>query len=795
MDTKISTISVRNLVEFLKRSGDIDNRTGGMPDTELMLAGSRIHRRLQAARGEGFRAEVPLRDDLVYDDVTLRIEGRADGILEEDGRVIIEEIKAIVRDVAVMEAPVPVHLAQARLYSAIWQKQNGPETIGVRMTYFNLETEEVRTFDLTYTREENAAWYRELADEWHRWIALRENHRASRAASMTGLAFPFTYRPGQKRLVASVYRTITEGKQLFIEAPTGVGKTMSVLYPSIRAVGEGRAERIFYLTAKAVTRAVPVEALEILHRAGLDFQYTVLTAKEKICPMHETACNPDDCPLAKGHYDRVNAVLFRLLSEGYAFDGAAIAAAAAEERVCPFELSLDIAVWTDAVICDYNYAFDPNARLRRFFGDGVKSEGILLIDEAHNLVDRGREMFGGFIRKSHVLGARRVFKAVSPKAARSLERLNRRLLSGKKDLEDSGTDCRRCAGLSDIETAAMRAMGDMQAFFGEEGNSRLFTEVSDFFFELRDFLSAADRMDDRYVICEEKDDEGDYIFRIRCVDPSAELQAVMDRSVATVLFSATLLPIDYYRALLSGREDDYAVYAETPFSADQRRIIIGRRTGTRYTDRGEAMYRRIAGAIHDTVCARRGNYMAFFPSYKVMEAVFEVYRREYDEPDVNWVVQSRSMFDEDRQIFLENFYEDPEQSLIGFCVMGGIFSEGIDLTGTRLIGAIVVGTGLPQISGEREILRQYYDDRGMDGFDYAYRIPGMNKVEQAAGRVIRTAGDRGVIVLLDRRFLGADYRRLFPREWQDAVIADETAIGEILDKFWNGDEKGMPPVL
>lgn len=784
MDTKISAISVRNLVEFIMRSGSIDNRVGEMPDMEAMLAGSRIHRKIQSAQREGYRAEVVLKDDIDFDDVTIHIEGRADGIFQKDGLTIIDEIKGVARDIDKMEAPEAVHLAQARVYGAIYLKQNEGDSIGVQMTYVNLETEDVRRFHYSYSRADNEIWYRNLVEEWHKWISFRQSHISAFRKSLETLTFPFDYRPGQKKLVASVYHTIAENKQLFIEAPTGVGKTISVIYPTIRAMGEGKAERFFYLTAKAVTRAVPVETLEILRQSGLQVKYAVMMAKEKLCPRHDMTCNPDDCPYADGHFDRINAAVFKLLTEEDVYDAAHFLKAAEENQVCPFELALDTAVWADGIICDYNYAFDPNVRLKRFFGDGVKSEAVILIDEAHNLVDRSREMYSGFLNKDHVLAAKRVFKDKAPRIVKSLEKINRILLSEKKILEITPADHRVVETLMGLDTASLRVLGDMQAYFENDGAGEDFTEVSDFFFELRDFLSACDRMDERFVLYEEVNGDGEFIFHVRCVDPSQDLQMVMDKAVSTILFSATLLPIDYYRKLLSGRTDDYAVYAETPFTSNQRRLLIGRKTGTRYKDRGASMYRRIAGAIHDTVKAHRGNYMAFFPSYKVMEDVFEVYRREFDEPDVNWVVQSRVMFEEAREIFLEDFYEDPNQSLIGFCVMGGIFSEGIDLTGSRLVGAIVVGTGLPQISGEREVLRAYYDSHNQDGFGYAYRIPGMNKVQQAAGRVIRSVEDRGVIVLLDQRFLGRDYQRLFPREWLDAYACDEEEIGSILKEFW-----------
>ena len=827
MADSVYRISVRNLVEFILRSGDLDSRVRAVPDAEAMLMGSRAHRRIQGSQGGTYRAEVMLKDEIAYDDLTLRIEGRADGIFTtEEDLVVIDEIKGVLKDVWAMEAPEPVHLAQARVYAAIYMEQQGLDEIGVRMTYVNLDSEgprqlsltdnggkakssrsgkdsDIRFFNFRYKKEENLAWYRGVADEYHKWLSLRQQHRLKRNESMEALTFPFPYRKGQKALVASVYRAIESGRQLFIEAPTGVGKTMAVMYPAVRALGEGKADRLFYLTAKAVTRAVAVEALRILSGKGLFFHYTVMMAKEKLCPMHETACNPDDCPYACGHYDRVNEAAYHLLETETVIDSAALLRSAEAFKVCPFELMLDVSVWTDAIICDYNYAFDPNVRLKRFFGESEKPSAILLVDEAHNLVDRGKEMFSACLNKADVLAARKLVREHSKKLDRDLTALNKKLLEMKHRCEEEDSGIIRLKDEDSLQMTLLRLAGDMQEFFENHREAGLFEAMADFYFEVRDMLAAYERFTDSYLSyaaltdgektsqASDKQTSGktDIAVHIACMNPAGDLQEVMDRVLSTVFFSATLLPVDYYKKHLSAREDDPAVYAGTPFLPEQRRILIGRHVSTVYKARGIDMYRRIAGYIHDTVTAHRGNYMVFFPSYKLMEDVLAVYRKECDEPDVNWVTQSRSMWEEDREIFLENFYEDPRMTCVGFCVMGGIFSEGIDLIGSRLIGAIVVGTGLPQVSPEREILRRYYDERGMDGFGYAYRIPGMNKVLQAAGRVIRTDRDRGVIVLLDDRFLGRDYTPLFPREWRDAAVVEAAEVREVLSGFWGNSDK------
>ena len=451
-------ISVRSLVEFIRRSGDIDTRSGSSFDPEAMLAGGRAHRRIQKGMAGDYQAEMSLKDLFDCGDYCIKIEGRADGVFTEktgtEGvrRFAVDEIKGTYADPDSLREPVPVHLAQAKCYAAIILKQypakredfrelfgipDGTEMseneIGVCMTYVHLtENEKIRRFSFIFSREEIFDWYEELIADYKKWTDMQTAWKRKRDLSMEPLSFPFEYRKGQKILVSSVYHTIREKKELFLMAPTGTGKTMAVIYPSVRAIGQGIADRIFYLTAKNQTHRVAEEAFGILKNAGLFMRTVTLTAKEKICPMNEVSCNPDDCPHAKGHFDRINDAVFDLLSEKEVFDRETIADWAAGRNVCPFELGLDLSTWCDAVIGDYNYAFDPNAHLARFFGEGKKSDAILLIDEAHNLVDRAREMYSAELVKEDVLKARNLVKNVSRKAARALSRVNRKMLALRK---------------------------------------------------------------------------------------------------------------------------------------------------------------------------------------------------------------------------------------------------------------------------------------------------------------------------------------------------------------------------
>ena len=809
-EKSISKISVRTLVEFLLRSGDLDSRLPGTMDPDAALAGSRIHRKLQkSAKDPHYESEVRLIWDEEYEDLVVRLEGRADGVIrrEETGgdgtpRIIVEEIKSMYLDVDQLEEPFEVHLAQAKCYAAILAEMEKAEdgslslspTFGIRMTYVNIRTEAIRQFHLTIEREELLSWFHALLLMWHKWASWQIKHVRARDASMEGLEFPFPYREGQKKLTAAVYHAIREGKSLFLMAPTGVGKTMSCVYPAVRALGMGCGDRIFYLTAKNETLRAGEEAFSILDAAGLDFRTIRITAKEKICPLHEPSCNPDDCQYAKGHFDRVSDAVFQLISTKCRIGREEIISQAEAFQVCPFELTLDTASWCDAVLCDYNYVFDPNAQLKRFFSDSARGDGIFLIDEAHNLVDRAREMYSASLIKEDVLKAKRLAGNVSNKLKKALEKVNRQLLGLKHSLEEQPSfvlferPClvidRKDPELAKLVLPVLSLYEAMQELYREEGQGPLKEQLLDFYFAVGDFIRTSEYLDDHYIVYAMTDEDGHFRFRLFCATPSGRLTENIRRGRMAVSFSATLLPVAFYREMLTEEEDVYAIYAESPFDTGNRLLLIGNDISSKYSARGPETYGRIAEYIFLTAKARCGNYLAFFPSYKMMRDVFAVFRERFGGEDVNWVVQSSGMGDEDREIFLENFYEDPAVSLVGFSVMGGMFSEGLDLVGTRLIGAIVVGAGIPQVSHERELLKRYYDERGENGFDYAYRYPGLNKVEQSAGRVIRTDSDRGVILLLDDRLLEERYRRIFPREWESRETVTVRTVSEKLARFW-----------
>lgn len=784
MDEKkeIVKISVRNLVEFIMRSGNLDNRRTASADREAMRKGSKIHRKIQKQMGLSYKAEVPLVWMEEYEEFAIRLEGRADGIIEEKDQVTIDEIKGVYMDLEYLEEPVPVHRAQAMCYAYIYGSQQNLEKVSVQMTYCHLESEQVKRFKEEFTMSALKKWFTDLMADYYKWADFQYRRRLVRSESMQGLEFPYSYRDGQKELTAGVYHTFLSKRQLFIQAPTGIGKTMASLFPAVRAVGEGHGDKIFYLTAKTITRTVAEEAFSILKANGLSYKTLTITSKEKLCLSEEVDCNPERCPYAKGHYDRVNDAVYELLTQQDTYCREELLAQAEKWQVCPFEMCLDTATWTDAVICDYNYVFDPNVYLRRFFGEGVKGDYLFLIDEAHNLVDRGRSMYSAVLCKEDFLEVKRHVKAHSRKLERYLEKCNKILLEYKRECAE---EYQVMENISSFVMQLMNLLGEIENFLERDQEEQVRKAVLEFSFPVRHFLNMYDLLDENYVIYTHHGEDGGFYLKLFCVNPRVNLQECLNRGRGAVFFSATLLPMGYYRSLFSTREDDYAICAKSPFPRENLKLLIAGDVSSKYTRRGEEEYDKLARYIHKAVRARKGNYMVFFPSYRMMGDIYEIYEERYQTPDIECLLQNNVMTEGQKEEFLGQFNQEQDKTLVGFCVMGGIFSEGIDLTGEKLIGAILVGTGLPQVGYEREILKNYYDSKNRAGFEYAYRYPGMNKVLQSAGRVIRTKDDKGVVLLLDERFLQRAYRELFPEEWSGYEVCRLDNVEEKIESFWN----------
>lgn len=771
-------ISVRNLIEFVLRSGDLDTRFMG---SSRAVEGTKAHHKVQKSYGENYTPEVTLRYSVPYQDLTLTVEGRADGILQEEGRIIVDEIKSTTQSLDLIdEAYNHLHWGQAKCYAFIYGQEHGFTEIDVQLTYYQLDTEEVKCIRITYSLQALKQFFDDLIAQYFTWASFTHDWQIKRDASIQALSFPFeAYRKGQRDFAKAVYRTVVDGKKLFAQAPTGIGKTISTLFPTIKALGEGHTAKIFYLTAKTITRQVAEEAFLKMHAQGLLFKSVTLTAKDKICFLEEAACNPEQCEYARGHFDRVNAALRAILSHEHLLTREKIEYYAKEYHICPFEFSLDLTLWADAVVCDYNYAFDPRVYLKRFFAE-EGGDYTFLVDEAHNLVDRAREMFSAQLYKRPFLDLKRIFQTKAPAIGKALQQLNKAMLIYKKYLEEENQPIHK-DNPKDLYPPLHKFLKEAEEWLTKNESQEGYEELLELYFSCHTFLRIAEFYDERYVTYIEKELK-DIKVKLFCLDPSQLLRDALRRGRSAILFSATLTPLPYFREILGGDEEDKLLRLPSPFERKNLCLSIADRISTKYKDR-EDSYEQIADYIYFTTQQNQGNYFSFFPSYQYMDKVYQQFIEKY--PKVKTLLQGTSMVEEEREQFLLQFQSDNQESLVGFAVLGGIFSEGIDLVGNRLVGAVVIGVGLPQICLERDIIMNYFQGKNHLGYEYAYMYPGMNKVLQAAGRVIRSERDRGIVLLIDDRFRHRRYQNLFPLEWSNpSFVRDLKELDSTLTSFW-----------
>lgn len=776
-------ISVRNLVEFIERTGDLDNRSIG--SSIRAIEGTRAHQRVQKSYGENYTPELSLKYSTSYNGYKIDIEGRADGLLITNEEIIMDEIKSTTKNLEEIKGDNLIHWGQVKCYGYIYCQQEKLEGITLQLTYYNIETHESKKIKKHYTKIELQKYLYNLIENYSIWIDLLTNWREERNASIKELEFPFpNYRKGQRDFAVAVYKTIKENKKGFFQAPTGIGKTISTLFPTIKAMGEDKLDKVFYLTAKTVTRQVAEEAVNKMNSNGLRLKTVTITAKDKICFMEEANCNPEYCPYAHGHFDRINGCLLDILQSENIVTKDIIHMYAEKYNVCPFELSLDIAIWSDCVICDYNYAFDPRVYLKRFFDDS-KDDYVFLVDEAHNLVDRAREMFSCDLNKKDFLNLKKVMKGKNKAVSKALNKINIFFIEKKKILAEDSTlvDKKEPKELLPL-LASFVSMIEiwLQELKAKETNLNEEPELIDLFFKCHQFLKISEFYGENYVTYYEKVDN-DFKLKILCLDPSKHLKEAMERSKSTILFSATLSPLTFYRDVLGGDEGDYLLSLTSPFNKDNLAVIANSDVSTYYKDR-ESSIEKIVDNLYWFIQRKRGNYFAFFPSYIYLTKVYESFVTKYGE--VKTLVQEGEMGEEIRDEFLKEFKNSPKETMLAFAVMGGIFSEGIDLVGEKLIGAAIIGVGLPQMCLERDLIMDYYNNENK-GFEYSYMYPGFNKVLQSAGRVIRTEKDNGVILLIDKRYKFFRYKQLFPSSWHNIQYYSEfNQIDRKLRDFWKG---------
>lgn len=757
-------ISVRTLVEYVFRSGSIES---GFHGTTSMVEGTRIHQKLQKQYKEGDRKEVYLTTEIPYGELLYIIDGRCDGLLvSEDGSLTVEEIKSTSGPLDLLDEGQEVHWAQALMYAYIVSLEQELASIQVKLTYVHRGSDEEKSIYRTLSMDELQSFATDTVAKYAPYAELMVRHEVERDQSLRELSFPFlSYRKGQRHFAGAVYKSIVEKVSLFAQAPTGIGKTMSTLFPVLKAMGEGQAQGLFYLTAKTVTRIAAQEAISLLLTQGLQLHVITLTAKEKTCFTEEGICGKEACAYAEGYYDRINKALMDLLEHETLMTREIIAEYAHKHKVCPFEFSIDAAYACDAVICDYNYIYDPRISLKRLTEER-KRETVLLVDEAHNLVDRGREMFSASLTKAPFLEVQRQYKEMNRKLSAAAKSVNAFFIALRKTCNEEGQG--QWASFPEelpalLETFSLEAEQElirpsisMVPVTAEGENSLL-----DTFFAVQGMLRTFKTYDERYITYAEVR-RGDVYIKCFNLDPSHLLRQMSKSFRSQILFSATLSPLSYYRDMVGAVEEDYSLTVASPFQKEQWEVTV-LPVSTRYHDR-EASLAPLTKALSQMV-STKGNYLVFFPSYLYLQNVYQAFTENY--PEIRTLIQNTGMSEQEREHFLASFQPDQEETLLGFAVLGGIFSEGVDLPGDRLNGVMVVGVGLPQLGLERNLLRHYFNAQGKNGFDYAYVYPGMCKVLQAGGRLIRSETDTGIIVLADDRFLQSPYIHLLPEEWRD----------------------------
>lgn len=794
-------MSVKELCEMALLSGDIDCHRSPVNLRERAIEGQKAHRQLQTSFGAHYHSEVELRNTSKLDEVYFYVKGRADGILYHNGHYTIDEIKTVGEKLFSSHQVDRMHLAQLYCYAYFLCRAKELYGLITRMIYYNVDDGEIEYHEKYLTCEELRAFYLKLLST-ALWRARDMRNRArERMPAVASAPFPYgSLRDSQAEMIKECYRDIKHGNRLFCQAPTGIGKTVSTLYPSAKCMGEGIADKVFYLTSKASIRREAYHAIEKMNAAGSRVRGIVLSSREHMCA-NEAAkkrggrlssnCCPELCPFAKAYYSKVSPALDEILKLSDRFDSAAIKNFAKAREICPYEFALDLSELCDVIICDYNYVFSPTVYLKRYFDEnqgGGREKYIFLVDEAHNLPDRARDMFSSRLSSDdfeHIISMLEETSKLTEaclSVLKSFENLEKLCADNMKyDGDGIGTGyyvgrelpesfLRDLSAFSEKCDGWMKYNSDHPAAFA----------VEDLSYRIFEFKKICECFDRHYLTFINTSGHKTSLL-LYCLDPSNNLSIALERAVASVLFSATLTPPDYFADILGGGKKTVSVEFESPFPRENLCVAALDRISTRFEDR-EKSYKKIAACIAATVSAKVGNYMVFFPSYSYMEEVHKVFSAKY--PKVKTLPQKKNMSITDRENYLAEFLDDGRLR-IGFCVLGGSFSEGIDLPGKRLIGVVVVGVGLPGISDENNIIRDYYEEKCGAGYDYAYTYPGMNSVLQAVGRVIRTETDRGVAVLIDDRYGEPKYRSLFPKAWKGMNLAgNPSSLAEIMRRFW-----------
>ncbi len=751
--------SVRKLIEFVMRSGDIDN---SFRDNNRMVEGIKAHQKIQKSYDKNYQAEFYLKNITKIDDMEFHVEGRADGLLKKKGKIIIDEIKSTTRNLDKLDDSNKLHWAQAFCYGYFYGVKNDLKNITIRLTYVSLDDYKTKTFEKEKSLDYLYEFYINLLKEYINFSKILSKNLEKRNISANNLTFPYEgYRKGQRKMAVAVYRAILDKKNLFVDAPTGTGKTISTIFPAVKSLGEGLSDKIFYLTSKNTTAKEALKSLYLLKEKNLSIKAVSITSKEKICLNDEISCNPESCPFARGHFDRVNEGLKDILENEDIMDYDIITSYSEKHRLCPLEFELDISLYCDIIICDYNYVFDPNVYLRRFFDDSL-DEYLFLIDEAHNLLERSRKMFSHNFVDSDFMELRKsmdikkdlkIIKSIDS----ILDEFEKMYRNYGKKLFYYSTD-----NNDDFDKKLMDLSKKLEKVLIKDKKREDYDKIEDMFFEINHHLKISDNFREGFYQTLTYDENSmEKIYEIKCIDPSKVLKEKYKLARASIFFSATLSPMDFYRKML-GADDSLKVHLDLPF--DKKNFaIFASPISTRYKDRNNNLM-DIADLIHEFISAKKGNYFIFFPSFSYLTDVYEYYKENFND---EILVQERSMSPIERHKFLQNFTYESRKT--AFLVLGGIFSEGVDLKGDRLIGSMVISVGMPGVSDERNLIKNHFDE--------------------AAGRLIRGEKDRGIIYLVDDRFLWDKYRRLYPRHRSNIrEVKNKKELKILVERFWNRGE-------
>ncbi|WDH20158.1 ATP-dependent DNA helicase [Pseudomonas chlororaphis] len=756
-------IAVRALCEFTAKVGDLDLRFTPSPTA---LEGIQGHRTVAARRSANYRSEVPLEGSFG----ALTVKGRADGY-DPDAN-LLEEVKTYRGDLERMPANHrQLHWAQAKIYGWLLCQQLQLSSIRLALVYFDILSERETSLVEEHEAQALEQFFNRQCSLFLQWAEQELAHRHARDQAMAALGFPHPdFRPGQRALAESVYKAVSTGRCLMAQAPTGIGKTLGTVFPMLKAMPGQQLDKLFFLTAKTPGRKLALDAAEVLFERspGLPLRVLELVARDKACEHPELACHGESCPLAKGFYDRLPTAR-QAASQQSLLDQQALREIALAHGLCPYYLSQEMARWSDLLVADYNYYFDFSALL---FGLAQANQWKVaaLVDEAHNLVERGRSMYSASLDQYQLHSVR---QAAPEPLKKPLQRLNREWNAlHKEQLRPYQAYDQAPAPLLKALSLCISAIGDYLNDHPQGLDSRL----QGFYFDALQFARVAELFDEQFLFDISKRQlnarRSLSELCLRNVVPAGFLAPRLSAARSTVLFSATLNPWHYYRDLLGLPETTVWVDVESPFSAAQLDVHIVSRISTRFAHR-QASLAPIVELIASQFRQRPGNYLAFFSSFDYLQQVASLLAEQH--PDIPLWQQSRGMDEGQRQGFLERF--DADGQGVGFAVLGGAFGEGIDLPGSRLIGAFIATLGLAQLNPVNEQLKRRMAAIFGAGYDYTYLYPGLQKVVQAAGRVIRSQQDRGVVMLIDDRFAEPRVRQLLPGWWSLDAPGDEVLQG------------------